>query len=137
MIYRKMDSEKRSTLFNEIKIDLLKNKNIVFVYLFGSFKNYDKAIGFKDIDIAIYFAKSKDALSDALSIGTELSYKYDLIFDCIPLNDAPLYLKYRIFHDGIELFCKDKDVRDDEIEETVNRALDFMPLRDESIRNLV
>lgn len=132
-----MDAERRLDLLNLIRSDLAGRGDILFAYLFGSFNDYDEAVGFRDIDIALYLSEVEDPLSEALSIGVELSSSYNLSIDCLPLNYAPLSLGYRIFRDGIELFCKDEALRDTIIEDTVTEALDFMSLREGAIRELV
>ncbi|MBI5746870.1 MAG: nucleotidyltransferase domain-containing protein [Nitrospirae bacterium] len=137
MTYHKMDAERRLNLLNSIRSDLSGRGYIIFAYLFGSFNDYDEAVGFRDIDIALYMSEVEDPLSEALSIGVELSSKYNLPIDCLPLNYAPLSLGYRIFRDGTALFCKDEVLRDAIIEDTVTEVLDFMPLREGAIRELV
>jgi predicted nucleotidyltransferase len=137
MKYHKLQEIERMNLLQSISADLSKKEEILFAYLFGSFKDYDEKVGFRDIDIAVYFSSEEDPLSKSLSIGAELSSKRRLPIDCVPLNEAPLYFRYRIFREGIELFCKDESQRDEIIEKTVTEALDYMPLREEAIRELV
>jgi len=124
-------------LLQSISADLMKKEEILFAYSFGSFKDYDEKVGFRDIDIAVYFSSEEDPLSKSLSIGADLSSKRHLPIDCVPLNEASLYFRYRIFREGIELFCKDESQRDEIIEKTITEALDYMPLRAEAIRELV
>ncbi|MBI4745551.1 MAG: nucleotidyltransferase domain-containing protein [Deltaproteobacteria bacterium] len=138
MSYRKMKEDERLARLDSIRSDLDGWGNILFAYIFGSFKEYDEAVGFRDIDVAVYLSDDvEDTLALALSIGAELAGKYNIPIDCIPLNDAPLYMRYRIFRDGEVLFCKDDKLLDDMTEDTVTEALDFMPLREEAIRELV
>ncbi len=137
MTYYKLEENKRRDLLQSITLDLMKNEDMLFAYLFGSFKDYDEKVGFRDIDIAVYFSPEEDPLSKSLSIGADLSSKYHLPIDCVPINEASLYFRYRIFREGIELFCKDESQRDEIIEKTVTEALDYMPLRAEAIRELV
>lgn len=138
MNYHKMNQSNRDALIQRIKFDLLRNKYILFAYLFGSFNNYDKEVGFRDIDIAIYYAPSiGDTLSEALNSGIKLSSKYNLLIDCVPFNEAPLYFRYHIFYEGTELFCKDEELRDKILEATVTEALDYMSIREEAIKELV
>lgn len=133
-----LEEKERNHLIQSIKSDLLRDKHIIFTYLFGSFKDYDDEIGFGDIDIAIYYAsKDEDLLSESLSLATELSSRYNLPVDCVSLNEAPLYFRYRVFREGAELFCRDENLRDDLLEETVAEALSFMPHREEAMRELV
>lgn len=132
-----MDAERRLNLLKSIRSDLSGRGYILFAYLFGSFNDYDEGVGFRDIDIALYLSEVEDPLSEVLSIGAELTSRYNLPIDCIPLNCVSLSLGYRIFRDGTELFCKDEAFRDAIIEDTVIEFLDFMPLREEAIRELV
>lgn len=133
-----LKEKERNHLIQSIKTELLNNKRIVFAYLFGSFKDYDDETGFGDIDIAIYYASGdEDLLSEALSLAAELSSRYTLPFDCVPLNEAPLYFRYRVFLEGVELFCRDENLRDDLLEETAAEALSFMPHREDAMRELV
>lgn len=134
--YRKMDMQERAALIASLIECLKDDNNISFAYLFGSFKDYDDAVGFRDIDIAVYITGVSDVLDYALNIATRLSFKHNLSVECIPLNIASLFLRYRIFRNGIILFCKDEYLMTDIMEETAINALDFMPLREEAIREL-
>lgn len=132
-----MDIKERTALVASLTGCLKGDENISFAYLFGSFKDYDDAVGFQDIDIAVYITGVSDALDYALGVAAELSFKHNLSIECIPLNIAPVFLKYRIFKDGVILFYKDEILMTDIMEETANNALDFMPLREEAMRELV
>ena len=131
-----MGTQERAALIASLTGCLKDDDNISFAYLFGSFKDYDDAVGFQDIDIAVYIAGASDALDYALGLSVEWSFKHNLSIQCIPLNIAPLFLKYRIFKDGFILFYKDENLMTDIMEETAINALDFMPLREEAIRDL-
>jgi len=135
--YYKMNIQERVTLIDSLTECLEDNDNISFACLFGSFKYYDASVGFRDIDIAIYLTGVEDVLDYALGIATELTGKYNLPVECIPFNIVPVFLRYRIFRDGIILFCKDEKLMTDLMEETANNALDFMPLRKDAMRELV
>jgi len=133
-----LKKNKRKHLIQSIKSELLMDEHIVFAYLFGSFKDYDDETGFGDIDIAIYYSpEDEDLLSESLLLAASLSSRYKLPFDCVPLNEAPLYFRYRVFLEGTELFCRDEELRDDLLEKTAVDALSFMPHREEAMRELV
>ncbi len=134
--YHKMNQHERPVLVASITEHLKKEGNISFAYVFGSFKDYDDAVGFVDIDIAVYLIAIDDNIDYTLGLAAELSYKYHLPVECLPINEAPLFFRYRIFKEGTLLFCKDENLLTDMIEETVNNALDFMPLREEAMREL-
>lgn len=135
--YHKLDIKERAALVASLTEYLKDDANISFAFLFGSFKDYDDAVGFRDIDVAVYITGVNDVLDYALNIATRLCFKHNLSVECIPLNIVPLFLKYRIFKDGTILFCKDENLMTDIMEETANNALDFMLLREEAIRELV
>jgi hypothetical protein len=132
-----MNMHERTTLIDSLRQYLENNDNISFACLFGSFKDYHDSVGFRDIDIALYIIGVEDVFDFALGMATELSGEYNLPVECIPLNIAPVFLRYRIFKEGIILFCKDEKLMTDLMESTTNNALDFIPLREEAIRNLV
>lgn len=137
MIYHQMDERTRRNILDSLKLDISERKNIVFAYLFGSFNDYDERVGFRDIDIAAYFSTAEETLSASISLSYTLSNKYSLCIDCMPMNDLPLYLRYRIFSKGVVIFCRNKDLKDILVEETITEALDFLPLRKQAIRELV
>lgn len=137
IIYHKMNEQERVSLTDSLAKYLRDDDNISFAYLYGSFKYYDEAVGFRDIDIALYVSAGKDALDYALEKSAAMSHKYNLPVECVPFNSAPLFFKYRIFKEGMLLFCKDENTMTDIMEEIVTDALDFMPLREEAMRELV
>lgn len=134
--YRRMDIQERADLISSLKECLKDDANISFAFLFGSFKDYDDAVGFQDIDIAIYITGVSDMVDYALNVTAEVSFKYNLSIECIPLNIAPVFFRYRIFKDGTILFYRDETLMTNIMEETAIKALDFMPLREEAIRDL-
>lgn len=136
-VYHKMNEQERASLADALAKYLRDDNNISFAYLYGSFKDYDEAVGFRDIDIAIYVSAGKDALDYVLEKSAALSHKYNLPIECVPFNSAPLFFKYRVFREGTLLFCKDENMMTDMMEKTVTDALDFMPLRQEAMRELV
>ena len=133
-----MESRERASLIDSLTEYLRKDNHLLFAYLYGSFKDYDEIVGFRDLDIALYIIGVDDVLDYALDISTTLSSKYGMLVECIPLNTTiPLFLRYRILKDGVVLFCKDEKIRTDLIETTVNDALDFKPLREAAMKELV
>ena len=136
LTFYKMNKEKRNSLIDSFTNRLLLQQEILFALLFGSFKDYNEAVGFRDIDVALYVVNTDDPLDYALTVAAELSIAYRLPFECIPLNSAPLFLRYRIFRSGIVLFCKDEIKMTDLMEKTSLHALDFMYVRDKAIREL-
>jgi predicted nucleotidyltransferase len=92
-----MENIERVSLIDSLTEYLRKEDNLLLAYLYGSFKNYDEIVGFRDIDIALYITGVDDVLDYALDISTALSSKYGMPVECIPLNTTiPLFLRYRI-----------------------------------------
>ena len=124
-------------MIDSLTASLKRDNHISYAFLFGSFKDYDDRVGFRDIDIAVFITGAGDVLDYALGITAELSGKYNLPIDCIPLNIAPVFLRYRVFRDGEILFYRNEELMTDLMEKTANNALDYMPLREEAMRDLV
>lgn len=85
--------------------------NIKFAYIFGS-QATGEASENSDVDIALYFGKSYEAMEEAFIRGDIIEegkafFRKDV--DVVSLNNASLLLKYEIIHDGIVI--KDDDER--------------------------
>jgi len=132
-----MNGQERVSLIDSLSKYLRDDNNISFVYLYGSFKDYDNAVGFRDIDIALYVSAGKYALDYALEKSAAMSNKYNFPIECMPFNNAPLFFKHRIFREGTLLFCKDEQLLTDIMGKTAADALDLMPLRQEALKELV
>lgn len=83
------------------------NKNIVAVFLFGSFgTDYEQPNS--DIDLAILY-KNNPTLYDELEIECQLSrfFERDDI-DVINLNTAPIDICHEVLYTGDLLYCSDE-----------------------------
>lgn len=95
-----------------IFISNMKDKySIKFAYIFGS-QAIGEASENSDVDIAIYFGKSYEAVEEAFIRGDIIEegkafFKKDI--DVVSLKNASLLMKYEIIHDGIVI--KDDDER--------------------------
>jgi len=101
---------------------LMKQDDIVFAYLFGSFAT-GRIHKFSDIDIAVFLKEYnikiyKKIFSDlAINLPTEI--------DLIILNKAPPLLRHKVIKEGFLLFSRDENARIRFIEKTLIQALDF------------
>lgn len=113
-----------STVIGAIKNILLKKPEIVFVYIFGTFR---ESKSFNDIDIAIYCSESvlknpfaftsdlKIELSQVTSFSPEI-FDITLINYCIRSERADALLLISEIFDGNLLIDKDPELRTDLIE---------------------
>jgi len=110
--YHKITENNRKKIQSEISKYLKKEKNILFVYLHGSFLQKK----FRDIDIGIYLSKvftKKQVLKYELYLETQMSNKFGYEFDVRVLNHAPLSFKFKVIKNSILLFSKDEKIRVD------------------------
>ena len=112
----------REKVINLIRDFLIRNRDVVFAYVYGSFT---KGESFKDIDVGVYVKKSEEnPLTITSDIKTELSRlakKENLDFtadqfDVKVVNDAPFTFLLRIFKEGVLLVDRDPDLRTDLVE---------------------
>lgn len=87
----KLNEDKKHEIENNIKELLLKDENIIFAYIYGSFVNEDL---FRDIDIGIYLKdiKEEKVFDYEFEISYEISEKLNIdieIIDVRVLNFAP------------------------------------------------
>ncbi len=120
--YQLNQAEKKQII--DIIISILKEKNVVFTYLHGSFLKET----FRDVDLAIYLKKhlkKKEALYFELEMERELEKAVSFPVDLRILNNAPLSFKYKVFKEGKLLFSEDELLRSDFISLTLTMYYDL------------
>jgi uncharacterized protein len=108
--YYTITKNEKEKIQKEIIRYLKNKKEIIFVYLHGSFLK-DK---FRDIDIAIYLDADfteKKALKYELFLEDELSNKLSYPCDIRILNHTPLSFRFSVIKKGILLFSKNENKR--------------------------
>ena len=131
-------------LFQMIKDFLLKEKEIEFAYLYGSYA-VNKETPLSDIDIAVYQKSDKPAYDFRM---TEFKIESSLIrilpgykFDVRSLNDAPIIIIGKILNEGKVLFFKDEKFYYDYLVNNRLRYMDYSitynPLFDQRYENLL
>jgi len=105
-------------------------EEVVFAYLFGSVAR-GQAGPLSDVDVAVLAQEGLDSrtlfdlrlrlLGDLMQqLGTES-------VDVVIMNQAPLALNYRVFRDGVQLYCRNRQRRVLYQADIVSRYLDFKP----------
>ena len=126
----KVAAEVMEIIRNEMEADTC----VVLAYVFGSTARGETTPQ-SDIDIGVLFSPEADEepahgeLMDALcrALATDR-------IDLVPMNRAPVPLRFRIVRDGKLLVCRDDAVRQRFVADTVMRYLDFKPLREQAFR---
>jgi len=118
----------------KIKKILAEKVEVIFAYLHGSFNE----IYFRDVDIAVYVDEDKvgDFLDYELRLSTEIENVIRLPVDVKVLNSAPLSFKYRAIK-GELLISKNEEIRFRFIERTLMEYLDFKPIEEKIIEEIL
>jgi hypothetical protein len=104
---RSTPQEARQHTEQVLRDALIVDEDIVFAYVFGSFARGE---AYRDIDVALYTAQPRDALS-TLDTAAHLERLTGCAVDVILIRHAPVALQYAILRDGHVLFSKDDTVR--------------------------
>lgn len=134
-----LDLKKRHKIIEKIKKGLLKRKDVVYVYVFGSFID---SPSFRDIDVGVYIKeiKKKEVFDYELNLSKEIAKACGLSFDIIEvhvLNFAPSYFLNNVFCRGNLLFSKNQEILSILIENTSLDALANENISNQSIEELV
>lgn len=121
---RKRKKDKINKLIKKLEGFFRKEKNILTVYLFGSYGTEDQT-ELSDIDIAILFADTVSMLEE-LGIAAEIEFilKQGQI-DLLNLNKASVILQHRVISTGEKIFERDSLTTADFIENTLKFYFDY------------
>ena len=114
-----MDVNKRkisSSLKNKIIDIYKKKKNILTVYIFGSYgTNYQRKDS--DLDLAILFDESPEVMRQ-MELAGKFELKLGIEVDLINLNKADIILKHDVITKGEKIYSQD-DIRTADFKEYV------------------
>lgn len=118
----------------KIKELLIKKDEVIFAYIHGSFES----IYFRDVDVAVYVdeCRTEDFLEYELKLSVEMEKEIGLPVDVRVLNSAPPGFRYRAIM-GELLVDGDEDIRFEFIERTLMEYLDFKPVEERIIREIL
>ncbi|MDF0674741.1 MAG: nucleotidyltransferase domain-containing protein [Nitrospira sp.] len=118
--------EKREDLFARLRVELEREPDVRFAYLYGSLLESDRI---HDVDVGIFLEDAavtqKAGVTDTLS--AKLTATFGLPVDVRVINDAPLSFLYHVLR-GHLLLCRDEAFLTDMMEDVARRYLDLAPL---------
>jgi len=137
--YHSFKQNIREEIIEKVKDTLIKEPDIVFAYLFGSFLD---GLSFRDIDIGIYLnnIKEDEVYVYEVRLSEEVAENCKLPFDIIDmkvLNFAPDSFLNSIFKYGRLLFTKDEELLSNLIEESSIKALANESISYQSLKELI
>lgn len=94
-------------LLNSFNNIFMKNKKIVFVYVFGSFVSKGT---YNDIDFAIYLSDGEIDTFEYLDLKRELMDISSKEIDIVILNEVSPIIKHEVFRYGIRLFSRNDEI---------------------------
>jgi predicted nucleotidyltransferase len=117
----------KKRVLQKIKEILLKDKEILFCYLFGS-QTTKNVLQKSDIDLAIYLDKDKNFFKKRLELINKLSISLKTETDIVILNTTPVVLKYVILKEGKLIFERNQEKRVNFELKSFNEYYDFKPI---------
>lgn len=122
---RRLNQKKIETALNTILAILESQAEVGFAYLHGSaldFQRGEQLVLPHDIDVAVYLTGG-DWVGTALKMQLQFHRSTGLtpeVFDVHPLNNAPLEAVIEIIKHGKLLFCRDRLLHSDFLENVSN-----------------
>lgn len=137
--YFSLEPDRKQEIIKIIRDTLLRNKNIVFSFVFGSFL---ESPSFRDIDVSVYVNNiEKEEIPDyELKLSKEISEACGLPIDFIEvkiLNFAPIIFLNNIFNNGKLIFSQDYKLLTDLIENSSLEAISNEHIAYQSLKELV
>lgn len=129
--YYKLTEAEKTEIINALRTGLLREEDIIFAYLHGSFLEQDR---FKDVDVAVWAKGEADPLHYAVDISVEVGARLGFSLDIHALNDVPLPIRYRVLAKGKPIFCRDENLRWRLVDETIRQYLDLKLLHSDKQR---
>lgn len=137
--YFQIKQFKKELIIKKIKKVLLKRKEIVFGFIFGSFLD---SPSFRDIDVGVYLqgVKKGKFFAYELELSQEIAAYSGLPFDFFEikvLNFAPLPFLSNIFSQGRLLFTRDEKLLSEMMENVSLEMLANENISSQSLKELI
>ncbi len=120
----------KSIFDEQIISELIKIKEVAAIYLFGSYAK-NKIKPYSDIDLCLITKKGLPDKKKAL-LGSYSSDKIDISL----FWDLPVSIRFRVFHEGKLLYCKDELFLLRVKVDTIKEYLDFQPVIERHVKRV-
>ena len=124
--YYRVKDEERNKLLERLRQELLKQEDILFAYVHGSFIEVES---FKDLDVAVWVNDPERSFEYSVNLSVKLELKLRVPIDVHVLNEAPLPFKHHVFTKGALLFSRDEELRAKVVDLTLREYIDLLELR--------
>lgn len=128
--YYRVKDEERNKLLERLRQELLKQEDILFAYVHGSFIEVES---FKDLDVAVWVNDPERSFEYSVNLSVKLELKLRVPIDVHVLNEAPLPFKHHVFTRGVLLFSRDEELRAKVVDLTLREYIDLLELRRRSL----
>ena len=128
--YYRVKDEERNKLLERLRQELLKQEDILFAYVHGSFIEVES---FKDLDVAVWVNDPERSFEYSVNLSVKLELKLRVPIDVHVLNEAPLPFKHHVFTRGVLLFSRDEELRAKVADLTLREYIDLLELRRRSL----
>ena len=128
--YYRVKDEERNKLLERLRQEFLKQEDILFAYVHGSFIEVES---FKDLDVAVWVNDPERSFEYSVNLSVKLELKLRVPIDVHVLNEAPLPFKHYVFTRGVLLFSRDEELRAKVVDLTLREYIDLLELRRRSL----
>ena len=111
-------------MFEELIKEVKKDRDVIAVYLFGSYARGEK---YRDIDICLVLKPSRKKYSKLFLSKKKLEYLKKFNYDIHVFQQLPLYIRHRVLKEGKLLYSKGDEIYDVAFL-TIKEYEDFKPL---------
>ena len=118
--------KKKEEVINAIKDFFSNQKNVLFVYLYGSFV---EGKFFRDIDVALYLDKPGRGVEIESDLSAELSRITGYAIEVCIINRAPVHFQLSVLKEGLLIFNRSEEIRTDFIESVSRKYLEVSHFR--------
>ncbi len=121
-----IDKLDRRYAIRKILKSIKRHKNVVAVIIFGS-QAKGTATLMSDLDICVILDGNKTNKAGISAVGGD---RIDISF----FDELPIYIRYRVFKEGIPLYIKDEAKFSGILADTLSEFMDFRGVLDEYFR---
>ncbi|MEW6742716.1 MAG: nucleotidyltransferase domain-containing protein [Planctomycetota bacterium] len=126
----------RNEVIESAREALATRPRVLLAYLFGSCARGTEG-PLSDVDVAVLLSNRSGDDDELGEVTDQLERRLGMgHVDVVPLDRAPIPLRYRVVRDGLVLVCRDQVARERLEVDAMRRYLDFKCLRDRAFLTL-